>query len=292
MKQIIQKTTVEIGNAGIEIILQGGFAEQGSHRTTDMHNHHNYELHFIEEGEYIVELETGEMTVEKNECLLIPKKVYHRIIGKGEALKRLSFEFNIHDIDKSGDTYNKYKEILSNISAPVIVSCDNNALKSISSRMGLILGEERKSELDAYFTLALIDLFSVLSAKLGNCEKNTQEKIAEVSLLDSDYIIIRAVTFIRENCTRKLSVSEVADEVNLSVRQLQRTMSEKLGETFSSLLARCRINAAKIAISNDKFRAESLEQIAYSVGFSNYVSFYNSFKAIVGVSPYEYRSMI
>ena len=292
MKNIIQKTEIDIGNAGIEIILQGGFSDFAENRITDMHNHHNYEIHFIEEGEYVVELEDGEITVSKNSVLLIPKKVYHRIIGKGESLKRLSFEFNIFALDSRGETYNKYKEILSGIESPITLSGEISALRSISSRRGVILGEEQKSELDAYFTLAMIDIFSALSESFGNFKQNEGGNIAEMSLLDSDYLIIRAVTYIRENSARNLNISEVASEVNLSVRQLQRIMRDNLGETFSSLLARCRINSAKIFLSSDKLRNESLEKIAYSVGFSNYVSFYNSFKKIVGITPKEFRAKI
>ena len=51
MGAVIQKSEISIGNARIEIVMQGGFSEHGSHRTVDMHCHPNFEIHYIEEME-------------------------------------------------------------------------------------------------------------------------------------------------------------------------------------------------------------------------------------------------
>ena len=216
--------------------------------------------------------------------------MYHRIVGKSERLKRLSFEFNISKHKNGGETYEKYSRILSKIDSAELLGDNIDGLASITSRRGVIMGEEEHAAMNAYFTLCFINLFEILAERFGVSVAGKGEMVARISLSDNDYIFISALSYIKNNYMRKLSLAEVAREVNLSERQLQRLLKKKLNETFSAFLSRCRINAARAALAESENMSVSLEDIAISVGFLSYVSFFNSFKAIVGVTPREYRA--
>ena len=79
MGAVIQKSEISIGNARIEIVMQGGFSEHGSRRRVDMHHHPNFEIHYIEEGSFCFEQESGSVTVEKDSLVAYPTETLSRV---------------------------------------------------------------------------------------------------------------------------------------------------------------------------------------------------------------------
>ena len=95
-----------------------------------------------------------------------------------------------------------------------------------------------------------------------------------------------AVEYLRNNFTKKITVTELADKVNMSVRQFQRKFKERFHESFRDYIIRLRIHWACDLIRNTD---ESLAIIALDAGFYDQSSFSKQFKNLLGMTPIEYR---
>ena len=62
-----------------------------------------------------------------------------------------------------------------------------------------------------------------------------------------------------------------------------------MGEGFHAILTKNRITAAKEMLADKDNSTVSLEDIAYTCGYSNYVSFWTHFKRATGQTPEQYR---
>lgn len=93
--------------------------------------------------------------------------------------------------------------------------------------------------------------------------------------------------YIRQNFTKEgLSLDRMADDMKLNAAYLSRLFKEQTGETFSSFVARTRMEKARdLLVTTDI----SVEEIGRMVGVSSRSTFNRLFKKFVGVSPGTYR---
>ena len=291
MSKVVQKCEFSIGNTRIEVVLQGGFSEQGVHRTVDMHCHPNFEVHYIEEGEFRFAYGDTEIPVGKDTLVIIPPKLYHAFHSESENLKRISFEFRMIKLRSGADLFTEYDLLLSSVSAPLISHGFITEFVSIGESMGIIQGEEEICKLNAHFTLVFLKVCDILRNKTSKRSTTKLARTAQIPPSDDDMTVIRILNYIHSNCRRALSLSEVARAVSISERQIQRILNARMGEGFHSILTQDRIAVAKELILETSTN-HSLEEIAYECGFSNYVSFWMQFKKHTGQTPEEFRKRI
>ena len=286
---MIQKSKIYIGNALIEILMQGGFSEHGTQRYTDLHIHPDYEIHYVEEGEFTFSFADKKVLIGKHNVIIIPPKFYHSVCAESESVKRLSFELRFSEQKSGENLYEKYNSLFSEIKEPIFFPAKCDELSSIVNKMGIIRGTEEHVELNAYFTIAFLKICKMLEGDSN--ESSTSTPIAEVNFFDTDYTVIHILDLIRRRCCEQIKLEDVEREVNLSARQIQRILSESMGEGFYDLVLKNRMNKAHTVIINDKDKRLSLEEIALSCGFLNYVSFRKAFKKYYGISPSKYRNI-
>ncbi|GAQ00026.1 transcriptional regulator, AraC family [Leptolyngbya sp. NIES-2104] len=95
----------------------------------------------------------------------------------------------------------------------------------------------------------------------------------------SDYILDRL--------DQDLSLSELANVLNLSQYHFSRLFKQSTGMAPHQYLTRCRIDRAKQLLLNTQM---SISEIAFAVGFNNHSSFTRLFRQLVGVTPKEFRA--
>ena len=83
------------------------------------------------------------------------------------------------------------------------------------------------------------------------------------------------------------SVAEMAEEVGLSARQLQRRLRQAAGLSAAGFLRMMRLERAAQLLAQD---AGLVSEIAYRVGFKNARHFSQLFRQVFGVPPSEYVS--
>lgn len=87
------------------------------------------------------------------------------------------------------------------------------------------------------------------------------------------------------------TVSDLAKKIGTSPNYVSQVINQKFGLTFTELLAKHRIEEAKLMLSDPDNNA-TIEQIAYSVGYNSKSTFHTTFKRLTGKTPAEYKSSI
>ena len=128
--------------------------------------------------------------------------------------------------------------------------------------------------LDDIYTFSLW-LTDVLDKFIGTVIRKRQ-KLGNVS---------RAVDYIHNNLSRKLTIDEVSSEVGMSRSRFSAAFHKETGMTFSTFLANCRVEKAKKILNNTVF---NLSEIASELGFFDQSHFTRTFKKITGVTPSQY----
>ena len=83
-----------------------------------------------------------------------------------------------------------------------------------------------------------------------------------------------------------LTAESIAQHCGLSVRSLNRILKEHGHAPLASNILNARIRASKKLLERSNL---TLEQIAYTVGFNEYTTFFRAFKKSAGAAPSEFR---
>ncbi len=95
-----------------------------------------------------------------------------------------------------------------------------------------------------------------------------------------------AVKYIRENYASDLNMAVVSNEVSMNYSLFSSAFKNYTGTNFVSYVKELRMDEAKRLLSETDMR---VNEIALKVGYDNDKHFMKTFKAVVGVSPSEYR---
>jgi len=101
-----------------------------------------------------------------------------------------------------------------------------------------------------------------------------------------DLLINRAIRFIRNHYQSPISVSDVARELDISRRTLERRFTQVLNRSVREQIQRFRFEQAKELLLNT---TDSVEHIAELTGYGNLKQMLRSFREFDGMSPTEFR---
>jgi AraC-like DNA-binding protein len=112
--------------------------------------------------------------------------------------------------------------------------------------------------------------------------------IPERNMADADRIN-KALAYIRDNCTKKISRAHVAETLCCSQSHLSQLFSEATGHTFKEFVLKYRMEKAKELLRNYDF---NVTDVAYEIGYDDPNYFCSAFKRVVGIPPSAYRKKI
>jgi PAS domain S-box-containing protein len=95
----------------------------------------------------------------------------------------------------------------------------------------------------------------------------------------------RAVTYIRENHRRGVSVTELADLVHLSPRQLHRKFVDTFGSSPQAFIMKLKVQASCEALQAEDAQ---ISEVARDVGFRDQSAFTQHFHKHMGMTPLRY----
>lgn len=102
----------------------------------------------------------------------------------------------------------------------------------------------------------------------------------------SSPLAIEAVKYIEEHYPENLTVEEIARQLSVNRSHLSRVFKNQLGTSIKEYLIGVRINRAAFLLS---LTDDSVESIAYQVGFNSLVVFSRMFKKTTGETATNYR---
>jgi len=104
-----------------------------------------------------------------------------------------------------------------------------------------------------------------------------------------NFTILRAIAYIRENFSRKISLEEIAAELSITPEYLSMLFTREIGINYSAFLSEYRISQAKRMLRGTD---QKIYEIATQTGFSDTKYFSKVFRDVTGVTPREYRESV
>jgi AraC family L-rhamnose operon transcriptional activator RhaR/AraC family L-rhamnose operon regulatory protein RhaS len=114
-----------------------------------------------------------------------------------------------------------------------------------------------------------------------------QYDLISLDIKDNIINIAKAISHIENNFREQISLNELANKSNLSVRHFNRIFKENYKTTPMSYIINLRIQYACLLLRKGTLK---ISDIAYESGFEDSNYFSRQFKKITGTSPKEYRS--
>jgi transcriptional regulator GlxA family with amidase domain len=102
-------------------------------------------------------------------------------------------------------------------------------------------------------------------------------------------VVAKAVAVFAANLTEPISVADVADEVGVSARQIERSFKKATGQSPSHYYRSMRMKAARQLVMYSK---DSMAQIALQVGYGSTTPMVQHYKYAFGLSPQDDRRRI
>ncbi len=289
---MIQKCDFSLGNAKINIIMQSGFSNRDSQIIVPSHCHPGIELHYIEDGDSIFGYGDRSVYVSSPTLILIPAKTYHSFdapdvsVWGERAPRRLSFEIGISKNKEGSPLYDKYTELFGKLNEPFIYKGFIPEAAVVGKSRGVMQSEEEICKLRAELTLLFLKLCELL--RINDVSVGTSAPAsAEIDPSDEYTTVIKLLGYIENNFQEKMTLEDISKYIGLSERQIQRILKMRMGEGFSKLISRIRIEKARELIMQNS--SMTLEEISQRCGYQSYVSFWGQFKRQMGVTPEEYK---
>lgn len=253
------------------VILYARFMHNtGGNWTFDTHAHSFYELHFTLNGNCnLVMQNTKDATLGAGNYLLIYPNTNHKFTHFSNDFFRLSVAFDIQRNNKILSEDDKY--IIDGLG------------KNIMSLLKQILLEYNNQKF-GYMNLVEFHIQTVIIELLR----------ANPDILDGDKnqtkinrnIFDNSLSFIRNNISLNITADDVAKNVNLSSRQLNRIFTASLNMTIFEFIRNERILRVQEHLRKTSL---TLQEIASLTGFNDEYMLCKTFKKITGITPGKYR---
>lgn len=115
---------------------------------------------------------------------------------------------------------------------------------------------------------------------------HSTNKIQATTNLQLEYVQ-KVIKYVQLKYNEQITVESVAAILGLNRSYLTRLFKDATGRTIQDYILTCRMKEAKRYLSSQK---NSIQYIAYAVGYNDTFTFSKAFKRYCGVSPSEFRN--
>lgn len=130
------------------------------------------------------------------------------------------------------------------------------------------------------------ELFSIVDS----IKKELDSKIEELYFIESSHpnlIISRAIEYLENNYSKKLSLKEISEELFVSPNYLSRLFKKEMDINLFDYLQEYRLEKAKELLNNLNYKVYEISEM---VGYGDTKYFSNIFKKAFNITPIEYRN--
>lgn len=99
-------------------------------------------------------------------------------------------------------------------------------------------------------------------------------------------VVDRAIAYIQQHLTEKLSVEEIAASAGYSASYFSHIFAEETGMSPYQFVVRSRVEQAQQLLKTTRL---TVQEIAFRCGFNSVANFCYTFRRTSGISPHEYR---
>lgn len=246
------------------------------------HYHSYFEFHYAEQGESHILLSRRTVKLRAGELLIIPPRAYHQEVYCSDDSQKVSLSVQVgKPIDKaeSGDLlfcscFREDSEVLINIKGSEI-EADIVRLKVLAEGEVNYVNREK---IRVVFNSLMLNIFEHMSKSSRESEVKIREpRFSEEYSID---------TYFAMNFNSNSGKDTLADNLNVSTRQLQRIIKKKYGKNYREKLIEIRVKIATSFLSDTD---KSIAEIAELLGYSSPANFSTFLKKATGKTPSQVR---
>lgn len=237
----------------------------------------HYVLHYVLSGTGVFCVNDRKYTVSKGEAFLIEPDT--RAFYKTDTQNPWTYLWVGFDGEKAQDYLKEMK--LLGTKKPVFPIQKGIELKQIVMEMlkHNTVGIENEFALQGL----LCKFFSVVSAEVTNRGRKAEDSGRQ------NYYIKKAISYIRDNYSNGVNVSDISEYVGLNRSYLFTLFQDHLGISPQKYLSNFRLERACELLKATNY---SIEDISYSCGYRDPLVFSKAFKKLYGVSPLKFRKTL
>lgn len=254
-------------------VYNSGHFYAGSSYFTEREDLDNYLLIFTVSGSGVIRYKGQEQLVRQNQAFVINCREYHYYKTGPEGLWEIKW------VHFNGSACESYIELINEDLFNVISLTDLSEVESYLDKIPDIIVESEN-----FYDVKLSAIMTQILSELVLYKRNpvNNRKFSEYN-----QIISRVTTYIQKSYTQKIGNSDLIKIAHLSEYHFLRLFKKHMGISPYEYLTNYRINKSKSLL---KQTAQSVNEIAYNVGFNNVNNFIREFKILVGTTPLKYRN--
>lgn len=268
-------------SCAIEIVWCRVMQRQYETKQTRMHHHTFYELHLAVKGQGGFQIGgEGQLVLREGDFLLIPPTAPHEYSWLSEDFEDFVTGFQI-TFDTSNPNGRFVAEAFEHYRQLQPYPADEAMLQYVRDILQSAFRQDpgMAAIVEANFKLILLRIAHIFCPfyRAPNTSRRTFSYDLQFQLIER---------YIRENLHLHLTSDQIASQLNISAKQLNRILQQHYQTTIRQMLRDCRLAQIRQDLENTDL---TLEQIAERTGFSNEFNLSRFFKQAEGMSPGSYR---
>ena len=294
-KEIDMPVEFNLENARISLIFDKAGFEKKFDFVLGYHHHPAHEFFLVKRGDLIIKIDGEDYFVKSDSFAAIPSGTSHTVFWRSEnaqiKVMRLEFYKNSKKNAKiKSDIFGLLNKLLSWNSKPYIFSECSDIIEKFESlsndlkNLPLFLHDEYLNR--AAFLFAVKIIYYMNEVKFGERFTGKYEKISENNIFPKKQSYTDIIEkYISDLPNKKILLSELTSELNLSKSQTIRLINQIYNAKFSDVILNTRMNAAKSMILDTEL---TFEKISEYLGYT-YNGFLRAFKKATGKTPSEFK---
>ena len=236
-----------------------------------------YHMHFVLDGCGYLEIDDQKYTLNRGAIFLIPPNTVASYRADPSNPWRYAW------VSFIGNQAHKYV-IQSGFDSKTFVRDCHLPLEKFSS---LILEMLESHQLTIGNELKRIGSLFLLFSLLSESNQVSKESCTQINYeYSSNAYLDHALQFIQINYKHNILISDIADYIGITRSYLFNIFKQNLNMAPKTYLLHYRMDKAKHLLD---ITSDSIQDIAFNVGYSDPLTFSKMFRNIVGVSPSQYR---
>ena len=256
--------------------------------TFPMHWHDEMEIVYVEDGEYIENVDFEDYHVKKGDIVLINPSTLHsfrQLDDKYTFFRTIIFNMSLITGNSTDACSIKYfvPFLENSFISPVVITPDHPNYREIQKKIlnmisvyndkGDCYELRLKSEVYGLFYILFKDVF-VSDQNAASIKDATTRNIKVI------------IDYINENYMNNITIDELAETVNLSKHYFMRFFKKYMGMTCIEYINDYRLNIASNMLLTTRYQ---ITEVAASIGITNLSYFNRIFKKKFHMTPKEYR---
>ncbi len=277
---------VQIENLRIVFFVNQNLCTLNAESNSVPHNHHDYELRYFSSGAGSQVISGKKYTLAERECVITKPFEYHwQIWNSAAASTQYNIRFSVKTPSKKNPVeMEAYESLIKFLDTIRTVNDEEGKLLPLFEMLAEEIYARKSGYINMVRTLCtqiMINLIRISDVKLKIFPAEEPKYYGHERRNMDLFFQTKYLTNVR--------IQDLADEMNVSIRQVNYILNKMYGMSFVQKLTESRLQQAMLQLSQTD---KQIAEISHNCGFQNQNYFAKCFQKFYAMTPTEYRKMI